>query len=191
MSGRHLSEPDGTDDGTVGSLDPVGTLGSVERVDEDWRISFVRDYGHPVDAVWSMLTDPALTRLWWADARIEPGVGGRFDLRWLNSPEAGAWWPGAVTVWQPPHVLEFTNSEHGLLRWELRATDAGTRLRFIDLIRPAEERFVAMSLAGWHLHLDHLAEALDGTGQDWDAWLERWLPTWQERHAEYAARVVR
>ncbi|KQX06569.1 MULTISPECIES: SRPBCC family protein [unclassified Leifsonia] len=166
-------------------------LGSVECIDEDWRMMFVRDYGHPVDAVWAMLTQPALTRLWWADSKIEPRVGGRFDLRWLNSPEAGVWWEGAVTVWEPERVLEFTNSEHGLLRWELEATDAGTRLTFIDLIRPAEERFVAMSLAGWHLHLDHLAEALDGIGQDWDAWQERWLPTWQDRHAEYIALVTR
>ncbi|KQO99600.1 SRPBCC family protein [Leifsonia sp. Leaf264] len=166
-------------------------LGSVERVDEDWRITFVREYGHQVDEVWAMLTDPGLTRLWWADARIEPRVGGRFDLRWLNSPEAGEWWAGAVTAWEPGRLLEFTNSEHGLLRWELEPTDAGTRLRFTDLIRPEEERFVAMSLAGWHLHLDHLADALDGTGQDWDGWMQRWLPTWQDLHAEYVALAAR
>ncbi|MET0724829.1 MAG: SRPBCC family protein [Leifsonia sp.] len=174
MSGRHA----GTGE----------AFGSTERADDGWRLSFVREYPHPPERVWAMLTDPALTRLWWADARIDGREGGRFDLRWLNTPEAGEWWTGEILAWEPPRHLELTNSEHGVLGWLLTPTGAGTRLEFRDTIRPEEESFVAMSLAGWHLHLDHLSDALGGTGQDWDGWLETWLPHWRELHAEYRRR---
>jgi hypothetical protein len=45
-------------------------------------------------------------------------------------------------------------------------------------------------LAGWHIHLDHLADALEGRAQDWPRWMDEQLPRWQEHHERYAARVT-
>jgi hypothetical protein len=44
-------------------------------------------------------------------------------------------------------------------------------------------------LAGWHIHLDHLADALDGRPVDWSSWSEDQRPKWQEIHDRYAARL--
>jgi hypothetical protein len=45
-------------------------------------------------------------------------------------------------------------------------------------------------LAGWHIHLDHLADGLAGRAQDWQRWTEEQLPRWQD-HDRYASRSFR
>ena len=44
-----------------------------------------------------------------------------------------------------------------------------------------------MSLAGWHVHLDHLQEALEGKSVDWQHWWDDFYPCWEQAHALYAA----
>jgi hypothetical protein len=47
---------------------------------------------------------------------------------------------------------------------------------------------VNMSLAGWHVHLDHLQEALEGKSVHWQGWWDDFYPCWEQAHAQYAAR---
>lgn len=42
-----------------------------------------------------------------------------------------------------------------------------------------------MSLGGWHAHLDHLHEALDGKEIGWADWYPDFLNAWQSFHDEY------
>jgi uncharacterized protein YndB with AHSA1/START domain len=165
--------------------------GTVEPLDGD-RVKLVltRHYTAAPEAVWAMLTDPGRTELWWCRVRGQARTGSSFDLKWLNVKDEGHgietdWWNGRVLAAEAPHLLEVSNAMHGTIRAELTPTPAGTRLVFTNTIDvPAD--VALMSLAGWHVHLDHLAEALDGKAVDWQRWWEDFHPCWEQVHAAYA-----
>jgi hypothetical protein len=47
-----------------------------------------------------------------------------------------------------------------------------------------------MNLAGWHIHLDILEQALEGKSYDWEKdWETHGLPRWEELHKRYLASV--
>ncbi|WP_432575119.1 SRPBCC family protein [Kineococcus sp. SYSU DK005] len=157
-------------------------------------LTLTREYPHPVAALWTALTVPEVTRRWWAALRADLRPGGEFSLMWLNGdPAELEWWPGRVTALDPPRLLEHTNSEHGLLRWELEPVDAGglrarTRLRLtVDL--EGEDAWVPMSLAAWHLHLEALERALDGGAVDWLDWATTSDARRRHLRAAYAATL--
>ncbi len=173
-------------------------LGTLEIADDGTAVlRYLRHYPHPVAAVWRALTDPEQTRLWWAQARGELVPGGRWDLRWLNTSPGEApmdWWTGSVVELQPERLFVVQNSAHGLLRWELRPVpgagrdgDEGTELRFSCRLAVPElaRTDLSSNLAGWHVHLDHLASVLDGGSIDWANWYRVHLPAWAALKPRY------
>jgi uncharacterized protein YndB with AHSA1/START domain len=148
-------------------------------------IRFVRVLSHPVDSVWTAITDPAHLLEWWGDANAELRVGGAFVIRWRNTDDDGntVTMHGTISALEPANLLEITGDVHGVLRFALRPVDLGTRLAFsstVDL--PAEIR--TKILAGWHFHLDALATTLAGCSVDLAG-----LPGWPEIHQRYEERA--
>jgi uncharacterized protein YndB with AHSA1/START domain len=148
-------------------------------------VRFERRLAHPVERVWAALTEPDQLIRWWGDADVDLREGGEFNVRWLNTDDEGnsAEMHATITRLEPPHVLETDGDMHGVLRWELEADDGGTLLRFSSTLELPDE-FKTKVLAGWHMHLDALATALDGGSTD----LEN-LPGWEQIHERYAARA--
>ena len=171
---------------TIMSTAPLGTATPVAGTGE-YTLRFEREYGHPEETVWRYLSEPIKTRLWWAESRIEPHAGGRFDLRWLNGEDRYPleWWRGRVEAYEPTTLLEHSNEVHGMLRWQLAATTTGAALTFTNTISPPEPHLVTMSLAGWHLHLEHLGAALDGAVIDWPHWHRDFSAHFDDVHARY------
>ncbi|WP_125610177.1 SRPBCC domain-containing protein [Specibacter cremeus] len=169
-------------------------LGKATRLDADAvELTLERDYAAPPEAVWAMLTEPEKTVMWWAMVRGMPRTGSSFDLRWLNVKDLGTdldWWYGRVIEADAPHVWEISNAMHGRIRAELTPVrlpeGPGTHLVFRNVISVPEE-VVLRSLAGWHVHLDHLQEALEGRSVDWPHWWEDFYPSWETIHAAYLA----
>jgi hypothetical protein len=89
---------------------------------------------------------------------------------------------------QPPRLLEIESDIHGVLRWELAGEHRATRLVFTVSV-PAPNDAVTLLRAGWHIHLEHLADALDGRPVDWPRWDAEHRPRWQELHDAYEARA--
>lgn len=169
-------------------------LGGLEWLaDGSARLVFVREYAHPTYRVWAAITDPGETVRWWAAARGKAEVGSEFSLKWLNGGDNELeWWHGEVLRCDPPRLFEHSNSQHGLLRWELESAvvggkEDGTRLTFINVVAAPGDT-VSMGLAGWHVHLDHLQEALEGKDVDWPAWHQDFLPAWEKIHQGYALK---
>jgi uncharacterized protein YndB with AHSA1/START domain len=158
--------------------------GTVERIDGASRVRFQRRLAHPIERVWSALTDPQQLLGWLGAAEIDLVEGGRFDLRWLNTDERGEPFTmhATITRLQPPHLLETSGDAHGVLRWELQPDGAGTLLTFSSTLDFPEE-YRTRVLAGWHYHLDALATALNGGSVDLVH-----LPNarWETIHAQYA-----
>ena len=69
-------------------------------------------------------------------------------------------------------------------RWELDPAGDGTALTFtaeVDLPEDYETKVIA----GWHIHLDHLEEVLDGGTIDWENWNRDHRPDWERVHEHY------
>lgn len=165
--------------------------GALETRDGRHVMRFERRLAHPVERVWSALTEPEELRAWLADADIELVLGGAVQLRWLNTDDQGdhALAEGTVTALDAPRLLELDTAPHGLLRFELREDDGATALTLMVGV-PAPNEQIMLALAGWHIHLEHLADALDGHPIQWPAWAERHRPRWAQLHAAYAERAA-
>jgi uncharacterized protein YndB with AHSA1/START domain len=96
-------------------------------------------------------------------SRVEPRVGGRFDLM-VDGPQPMT---GRVLVWQPPEVLEFTwsngDAPDSVVRYELTRDGDATRLTFTHKGIPHARS--ALMLPGWHFLFARLGSLLDGAAK--------------------------
>ena len=163
--------------------------GTLETRDGRHVMRYERRLAHPVERVWAALTQPSELRGWLADADIDLVAGGRVQLRWLNTDDEGnrAVADGTVSALDPPRLLELDTEPHGVLRWELREADGGGTALTFTVSVPAPNEGVDLARAGWHIHLEHLADALDGRPVDWPSWAAEHRPRFDEIHAAYAA----
>ena len=76
--------------------------------------------------VWDALVDADLVAGWLGDARIEPVVGGRYDLAWLGTPEITAT-SGKITRLEQPTSLVVVTDAHGTLDFSLTEVPGGPR----------------------------------------------------------------
>jgi uncharacterized protein YndB with AHSA1/START domain len=153
-------------------------------------LRYERRLAHPVSRVWAALTEPGELRAWLAEPEVlELELGGRVRLAWLNADDQGnhAVASGTIMALEPPRLLEIDVEPHGVLRFELREDGAGTALLFTVAVAASSDQ-IGLALAGWHIHLEHLADALDGRPVDWAAWDAVHRPRWDELYAAYGAR---
>jgi uncharacterized protein YndB with AHSA1/START domain len=159
------------------------SLGTLEQQSDDTApIRFVRRLAHPIDKVWQAITQPDEMLRWWGDGEVDLREGGSFVVRWLNTLEDGtrAEMHATITRLEPPRLLETDGDVHGVLRWELEPDGDATVLTFSSTLALPDE-FRTKVLAGWHWHLDALADALDGGRADLVE-----LPGWEDVHRGYA-----
>ena len=111
------------------------------------------------------------------------------------SPGRSRWsWPAATAPStrrpksiraEAPRLLEYT-WEKDLLRWELAATAAGTRLTLSHTL--ADRSYLSKVTAGWHMCLDIAERWLDGTPLGRIAGHEAKDFGWEPLNLEYARR---
>jgi uncharacterized protein YndB with AHSA1/START domain len=164
--------------------------GTHERRDDGTHVlRYERRLRHPVARVWRALTEPSELVGWLARAQVELRPGGPVRLEWLNSDDEGnqAIATGTVARVDPPRLIEYDTDIHGLLRFELEpdGQDA-TVLRFTVIHHDLDEHLDKVA-PGWHIHLEHLDDLLDGRPVDWERWDEEHRPRWHEIQERYAA----
>jgi uncharacterized protein YndB with AHSA1/START domain len=164
--------------------------GTLEHRGDRQVIRFERRLDHPVERVWRAISEPGEMAKWLALTELEPAEGGRVVLTWQNTDDEGNTTVarGTVTALDPPRLIEFDTDVHGRLRWELEPDGEGTVLSFTAEVQLPEE-YELKVLAGWHIHLDHLEEVLDGGTVDWPNWSTEHRPDWDRIHEGYAARA--
>jgi uncharacterized protein YndB with AHSA1/START domain len=163
--------------------------GTVEHRGDAYVLRYERRLRHPMERVWSALTEPAQIVAWLGEADLELVEGGRVEIRWLNTDEQGnsAVARGSIARLDPPRVLEIETDIHGVLLWELRPHDDGTALTF-TVTAALPDEMVTRVAAGWHVHLDFLEDALDGHAVDWANWP---FDRWAAHHERYVANLAR
>jgi uncharacterized protein YndB with AHSA1/START domain len=162
--------------------------GTLRETNGGHELRFERHLKHPVEEVWAALTEPERLVAWLAQAEVELAPGGRVQLTWLNSPSVAR---GTVTAFDPPRLVEYSTDIHGRLRWELQPEGHGCLLTFTCTLADNIKEHLARNLAGWHVHLDHLADALEGHTVDWPRWTEDYMGRWTEYHDRYAAKLAK
>ena len=152
--------------------------GTVETEAATASVRFERSFDSPIEAVWRAITTPDELGKWLAPAAVDLEVGGSINVDFGEGGTAG----GEILVLDPPHVLEymwrFTGEPDSILRIELAATATGTSLLLVHRLLPAGQS-VGYG-AGWHAHLDQLADILNGSAaRDWDERFMELLPEYQ------------
>jgi len=162
--------------------------GTVSKSGSARLLRYERYYEHPVERVWAALTEPSELSGWLADADVELADGGALELRWLNTDDEGnrAIMNATITALDPPRLLEYDGAPHGRLRWELRPEGDGCTLTLTVAVEAPDDQ-IPLALAGWHIHLDHLADALAGRPIEWERWNAEHRPHWEELHDRYVA----
>lgn len=154
-------------------------LGCILHRDGVYTLRFERHLPHPVSKVWDALTQPAYLAKWLAEATVDLQPGGVFILDFTHSPDVMR---GQITRVREYALLEYTWSEapvqeDSLVCWEL--LPQGPNACLLVLTHTQLKRQVPDYGAGWHTHIDLLAEVLDGirTEFSWDdAWWKSKLP---------------
>lgn len=164
---------------------PGPAYAQVEKTPGDsWRLVLIRNLRHAPDKVWKALTQPEHLRQW---APFEADIGMDKTGATIKLTTVGA--PGPhitetkIVRADAPRTLEYTWGANEM-RWELEATDAGTKLTLWTSI---DRRYIAMGASGWQICLDVLDHWLAETPIGRMAGPETMkFEGWQRLHAEYA-----
>jgi uncharacterized protein YndB with AHSA1/START domain len=162
------------------------TAEGVLRGDGDrCAVRFERLYDYTVDELWSALTEPDQLRGWLAHAsRFELEVDGEIALHFGDEPE------GQHTRWRvrevnPGRVLEcewhYPGEVPSIVRFECHARERGSLL-ILDHRRLAAENAPGYA-AGWHAHLDALADLFGAKSVDWYGRYRELRPDYEEAAA--------
>jgi uncharacterized protein YndB with AHSA1/START domain len=164
---------------------PLADVGSRPSGDR-WTLVFVRDLKHPPSKVWAALTQPdQLSK--WSPYTADRDLGSTGDatlsmIDGLSNSDTKA----QVTHAEPVKLLEYSWGDD-LLRWELTATDAGTRLTLSHTVQ--DKNMVPKVAAGWHLCLDVAEHLLDGDPIEPIRGADAVNYGWSELNAAYAEKL--
>jgi uncharacterized protein YndB with AHSA1/START domain len=164
---------------------PAPANGAEVRKDgEKWALILTRELRHSPEKVWQALTDPAHLREWApfeADGSLG-AVGAKVKLTTVGAPAPHVT-ETKITRADAPKLLEY-NWGGNDMRWELEASDGGTRLTLWTSI---DRRYIAMGAAGWHICLDVLDRLLGGAPIGRIVGLDAMkFGGWQRLNAEYS-----
>ena len=144
-------------------MDLSQDLGSYLEVAGRPAVRFERSYPHPIERVWTAITDPAELAHWFPSPRvsIDQRVGG--SIRFGGDPYA-ADQKGTVLAWQPPTRLAFSWGADEL-HFTLEALDSTScRLVLLDLLEQRDA--AARNAGGWLVCLGELAKTVAGQPGD-------------------------
>jgi uncharacterized protein YndB with AHSA1/START domain len=139
--------------------------GEVTVKDDRMQVVFHRRYAKPVAKVWAALTTPERLEDWFGAANIDLRVGGTLHLTFANGKSAAF----SITRVEAPHVLGWSWMIDGLntsVLFELAPDGDGCRLTLTHSGLSARGRAAGVR-AGWHAHLEGLADSLDGRTTPW------------------------
>ena len=183
-----------------------GTTGEPELAEfiDRRTIKYVRIYPHPIERVWRAITDKNEVAQWFIGfAEFDVRLGG--SVRWEDPHTV----EGVVRQLEPPFLFEYGPLPplDGYLRWELEATDGGTRMTFTqrfpvgfrqgpvvgdpggDLPGGPDTPWRIGFVSGWHGFWDLLGDYLDTGNKVWPPDEEEHDPHIDEYRAHVAATI--
>ncbi|HEY4200544.1 MAG TPA: SRPBCC family protein [Devosiaceae bacterium] len=145
--------------------------GDVTVTGDTMQVVFRRHYNKPIEKVWAALTIPERLADWMGVATIDLRPGGKlsFDFGSNGSMDLG------ISRVEPPHRLAWSWSLDGRetsVLFELEPQGTGCQLTLTHSgLNP--RGYGSGVRAGWHAHLEGLADCLDGRATPWSVKEER------------------
>lgn len=137
----------------------------------------------PIERVWKYLTQSESRRQWLAAGEMELKADAPFEFVWRNDELTDP--PGQrpsgfgdehrmqsrITAFDPPHKLAFTWQGSGEVSFEMEPQGDAVLLTVIHRRLPNRATLLRVA-AGWHMHLDLLADRTSGKRSEpfWDGW---------------------
>src|SRR5215472_7506868 len=153
--------------------------GTYVEIDGRPAVRFQRSYNHPVQRLWTAITDPDELPHWFpSKVAMEAEVGGKIEFTG-DGPAT----TGTILVYEPPTRLTYSWGENEL-RFELEPTgEHACLLTLIDVL-PASD-VAARNAAGWAVCLAELDKHVAGgvTGGPHSDTAE----SWREHYDSYIA----
>jgi uncharacterized protein YndB with AHSA1/START domain len=146
-------------------------------------LTFERRLSHPVDRVWSAITEPDELGHWFPSKVVveELAAGAEMSFEFEDMPlDAPSTMSGRVTDFDPPRLFAFYwGGDH--LRFELEPVEGepACLLRLTVLLDARDK--AARDAAGWHVCLDRLEQELGNGGAAGE---------WRGYYDEYQRRGV-
>lgn len=117
------------------------------------EILFVEDLLHPIEKVWSALTNAADLATWLMPNDFEPKPGRRFTLRCAASPGVRGWVECVVLELDPPRRMVWSwsnrsDAEPSRVEFRLEPIAGGTRLTLLHS-READAEQRRRFTSGW------------------------------------------
>ncbi|MBD2867723.1 SRPBCC family protein [Paenibacillus arenilitoris] len=149
----------------------------ITKLEHGYEAQFDRHLKHPVEKVWTAITDPDKLAKWLASAKADLREGGSLELT-FDLTEGNAF-ACRITEYKPHAVLEFEWGPEERVRFELYPEDGGCQLVLKQLFEHKSGQ-TAKDLAGWHEHLEVLLAVLGGEPAAfsygaWESWHEAYL----------------
>jgi uncharacterized protein YndB with AHSA1/START domain len=151
-------------------------------VEHDGRpaVRFQRTYPHPIERVWSAVTEPDELAHWFPSrVQMDPRPGGAIEFS--DDPHTAPT-AGTVVTCDPPRRLAFTWGGDELI-FELEPTgDHGCTLTLTNVLEAPDT--AARNAAGWHVCLVELDRHVSGARADgphsdtavpWRPWYESYV----------------
>jgi uncharacterized protein YndB with AHSA1/START domain len=149
-------------------------LAQIKKVENGYSALFERHLNHPLEEVWSYLTDNEKLPKWFSELRVdELREGGviKFDMGNGNFEEM------KILELKMKSVFEYTWGDD-IVRFELSKTPAGCVLVLKEKINKITDH-TPRDLAGWHVCLDVIQALLDGRTierkEEWKFWYEKYV----------------
>jgi uncharacterized protein YndB with AHSA1/START domain len=155
-------------------------LGTLERAGDRSVLRYRRHLAHPPESVWRALTEDEHLAAWFPTT-IEGRRAAGAPLHFAFRASEGEPFDGEMLAFDPPSLMELRWADD-VLRFEVEPEGSGCILR-LSVTFPDHGK-AARDAAGWHVSLERLTHALDGTPPPWQP-PERWRVV----HRAYVERL--
>jgi uncharacterized protein YndB with AHSA1/START domain len=149
-------------------------LAQIKKVENGYSALFERHLNHPLEEVWSYLTDNKKLPEWFSELYVdELREGGviKFDMGNGNFEEM------KILELKMQSVFEYTWGDD-IVRFELSKAPAGCVLVLKEKINKITDH-TPRDLAGWHVCLNVIQALLDGRTierkEEWKFWYEKYV----------------
>lgn len=150
-----------------------------ELADGRWQLRFRRTYPHRLEEVWRAVTEPAHLAAWFPTSVDGPRQADAELTFSFPNGEAPPF-DGQVVAFERPAVFEFRWGPDSI-RMELTGSETSATLTLLHAF--GERGKAARDGAGWHVCLDALGAALDGSDG-----ARQQLSRWSDVHPRYVER---
>lgn len=132
-------------------------LGTYLEYDGRPAVQFERTYSHPIERVWSAITDPDELPAWFpSSVHMDLRVGGTVEFSGDPNLESST---GRILAYDPPHRLGYTWGGDELHFW-IESTGAGCTLTLVNVLEARDT--ASRNATGWTVCLDELRKHING-----------------------------